>query len=303
MARYERDSSLWNTLYGAKKIPDVNAEDPQAKPSRVSYKEFFDEETASGAHIIIGILKDLALALGCILTWLYFMVFLGGHLMVDGTFFHPMKQKVLAKYESQNAVSTESAVTRRLPTMIVSYKVDSKTYKKEMKVPAVKGSSRWVRTRIAVPDEPELIYLPGQPKSAELKCRIERRSEEGPTSLCKCLFGLVYFGIQISVIIIIDRFNWTTAGDIATGSLVAGFVGNLIQYHFFFLKKLLHGAKEVTGSDPDTREFVDEAAPKVDMATAVAIELPASEATWSETDEDSAFLSETNRFKKLVAAK
>jgi len=150
IASHLRDRDLWPAVYGAK----LDDQTQEVLPRRISYKEFCDEETQSYVciRVIGGIFKDLFIALCCIPLFLYFSAFLGAHLVTWSLLSSFVKPKLFAKYRYHDALSTiGNVVTRgiRDKTIIVSYEVNSKIYKKK------------IQTSGGIPDEPELVYLSG----------------------------------------------------------------------------------------------------------------------------------------------
>lgn len=147
--------------------------------------------------------------------------------------------------------------------VIVLYTIDSQTYyKKCMTLPhtmvrhGCRSSIQY--ENISNEDSPELLHFVNQPASAVLKIRIDHRQEEQKRFIKQKWAGLYAMAIQITLptlfigLIIQDNqesdgvmIYLFVAGIFLACHILLGLAGACFQFHFFFKRELLDGAKAV----------------------------------------------------------
>ncbi|KAL7551971.1 hypothetical protein ACHAWF_015174 [Thalassiosira exigua] len=263
IAKILRDRHLRMTLYGAEKMSPTNQDEDVIIPSAIPYKDFVNEEAFSFSYLCCRTLLQVPYGtLSFVFKFLFVIGFGGSFMLFEVTMFRRLKQRALAKYEARNAISTTGivvALPRNGLYAIITYEVESATYKKKMR-----GVGGRAVAQFAVSDRPELLYLRTNPASAQLKSYIESRGA-GLSCIQKFSFwyGVFYLGVEIALLASLIPGNVEMklpAGYFAlivtVAILIGGFVGGISYYYFF--KDLLHGAIAVTREEANHRWVVEE---------------------------------------------
>uniref|UniRef100_A0A7S4IHZ5 Uncharacterized protein n=1 Tax=Odontella aurita TaxID=265563 RepID=A0A7S4IHZ5_9STRA len=306
VAKKFRDKNLNQTIYGATRVSRSNLsqnegktriqDDHDAGRHPLSYESFLEEEPLSGTKVAFRVVKDWIVVVSWALAFLYFLAAGGGHLVVSGILLPTVKKRALDKYDLPDAgdITGTIVTSRSNGYAIVRYQLGSSTYKKLLQAPSWTNQEGCckplVRNQEELSENPQLKCLPDRPRSAQLKCRIDRRDEESARKRAMICPGMICLSLQVLVLTAllspVTTFRDSgdmqgslgtfarVAGSFAAALLIMGGIGTFVEYRYFFLRRLLSGAKAVESNahrtdhqeDPEGM-FADEILEDVETAT------------------------------------
>jgi hypothetical protein len=242
---WQRDMELHRLLYGAKPVYGERAFHIVSKDEHIPYEEFCQIDhlprPSYGAVLQVAVEGTL----WCV----YFVAFLGCHLVWYGIAVPRWKRTLLKRYDSESDILLViGSVTCKQAVMgvIVQYTAEyNRLYKKCLNLP--------LQVRQGMPDSPELVCLKDLPESAIYKgTSLDQQHTQIEMIAVRVQFiisGLFFMSGQIAIPAWIGSNDLESAlciaGILLVCSFVMGYVGVWIRHHAFVERELLGSTGQV----------------------------------------------------------